>query len=263
MIKKSTLLGTSMTLMLCSMAPLAQASIFEFNPSDFGGTDATYSGDELVGTFSTGFTSADAFATFSTTGWLRVDTINLNSSAVSTGGLNTDYQLWFEFSYDASGGTGGSIAPFYNIDAASFSLYAASGVGRSFNTATGGTGTPTVGDKDGTEVLLATGGDELFGGGVVNFQNQAFFGLDTDFDLVELGTFFTAPDPFYNLAFQSSSSVTPTLDFEGGTGTLNGTGEFRVEEVPEPASLALIGFGLLALGWTVTRRREGQFGRHS
>lgn len=265
MIMKNAFLGTSMALILGSAAPLAQANVFEFNPVNFGGTDDTFSGDELVGKFSTGFTSTDGFASFTATGWFQVQTINLNSAAQLTGGLNTNdpnnppgaYDLWFEFEYTASGGAGGGIAPSYTIDSVSYDMYAGSGTDRDFVTATNGGGTPMVTTNSGTNTLIGTA-NTFVGGGIANFASSSTSSVDTDFSLVDLGTFFTAPDPFFNLAFQSASTVLPSLNDELTAGTLNGTteGRFASTPVPEPTSMALIGLGLIALGWTASRRRQ-------
>lgn len=262
MTTKNALLGTSMALILGSTAPLAQADgVFEYNPSGFGGTNGTFTGDELTGQFSTAFTSTDAFASFAAEGWFKVNTINLNHTAQPTGGLDTNdinngvgaYDLWFEYTYTGSGGPGGVLAPNYDIDSVSFELYAGSGSDRDFNVANGAL--PSVVTNSGTNTLIGTS-DSVLGGGVVNFSTQSFSAVDTNFEIQNMGTFFTAPNPFFDLAFQSSSTVTPDLDFVAGTGDLTGTAEIRFGSVPEPTSLALMGLGLLALGWTASRRRQ-------
>ena len=259
---KTSFLGTSMAFILGSAASLAQANVFEFNPVNFGGTDDTFVGNELVGQFSNLFTSTDQFETFSATGWFNVNTINLNSNAQPTGGLDTNdpnngvglYDLWFEYTYEASGGIAGQIAPSYTIDSVSLNLYAGSGTDRDFILATD-PGGPAVVTNSGTSTLIGSS-TQILGGGIINFQHQSFAAVDMDFQLEDLGTFFTAPDPFFNLAFQAASTVIPTLDFDTGTGTLTGTTEIRFERVPEPTSLALLGLGMLALGWTASRRRQ-------
>ena len=206
---------------------MAHAGLFEYNPSGFGGTNGTFSGDELVGRFSTALESTDEFATFNADGWFQVQTVNLGSTAQLTGGLDSSgpnasgtYQLWAEFQYAASGGPGGGIALTYDIDSFSFDLYAGSGTDRDFILSTDSSGTgPDVVTNSGSETLLGNSSNTL-GGGIVNFQNQSFLALDADFELENLGTFFTAPDPFFDLVFQSASTVLPILNNDLTAGTL-------------------------------------------
>jgi hypothetical protein len=82
--------------------------------------------------------------------------------------------------------------------------------------------------------------------------NCGSFGTTTSFNLTGPGMqYFTLPIPFYNVSFQSGqlNNFAPT-----GTVTINGSLDVVFQAVPEPATLALLGLGLLGVG--VARRRS-------
>lgn len=86
--------------------------------------------------------------------------------------------------------------------------------------------------------------------------NCGSFGASSTFNLTADGRqYFVAPNPFYNISFQSGqlNNFSPT-----GTQVINGSLDviFGGAEVPEPASVALIGLGLAGLA--ISRRRRAK-----
>jgi hypothetical protein len=91
-------------------------------------------------------------------------------------------------------------------------------------------------------------------GGTGNYCGS--FGTTTTFNLTALGSaYFTSPAPFYNMSFESGQleNFTPSA-----TQTIMGS--LNVEfgnRVPEPASVALLGIGLVGLSLSLRRRKQG------
>lgn len=135
------------------------------------------------------------------------------------------------------------------------------------NNQTGTVTAPTTGTGDfiisngGDDIVLATGAP-LAGSGMLDPTlstcgnggiNCGSFGSTTSFNLTSAGMgFFVSPNPFYALSFQSGqlNNFSPT-----GTQIINGSLDVVFGDVPEPASLGLLGLGLLGLGFVRSRKQ--------
>lgn len=215
----------------------------------------TFSGSETSGTFNVSlkwnagqFVGNDGSTALAS---------QLGSSSSSQYGLYALYQGTGTFNSTASGtvfsfAPGGSLSLF--ADAQSNTQFVQPGDGAMGFTTTNNaddvliaTGTPTSGEGR-LDPTLSTCG-------ITNGINCGSFGASSTFNLTAAGSeYFVAPNPFYNISFQSGqlNNFTPT-----GTQVINGSLDVIFggsSEVPEPATVAMVGLGLLGLG--LSRRRK-------
>jgi len=243
----------------------ASAGVFEVNPT---GNSANFTADRIGGTY-TEVATFNANGTFDVSLYFRATSFVNAGTAIESGdtGLGNNYGMYAV--YKASGtvaqegsntkftflpGTGG-LSLFLDTNRnTSVASNAATGTG-DFSFANNGddlllaTGNPLAGEGN-LDPTLSTCGTGS-GAGI----NCGSFGSTTSFNLTADGkNFFVAPNPFYNLSFQSGQLTRFTAT---NTQTITGSLDVVFEnaaEVPEPASVGLLGLGMLGL--YAARRRN-------
>lgn len=259
---RKALLGVSATGVLAVASTDAMAVVFpDFTvTTDAYGTDLTFQADKIVGNYVevvtfNGDGTFDVSIKYEAGQFVANDgTTALNAA---TTGLGSQYGLYALFQ---GSGTFSSVGTTTNFTLVSGSLSAyIDDLLNTILTAPASGAAPWTVANNADDDLIATG-SLVEGSGTLNTScppstiNCGSFGQTTTFNLTAAGSsFFTSPIPFFNLSLQSGQFN----NFEPvGTQTINGSMDTVFAAVPEPASLGLLGMGLLAMGFSLRKKRS-------
>ncbi len=210
------------------------------------------------------FTSDSTFVVtldFVAQGFNHDDTDPALSKSLTAGqtGLGVNYGLMAILNGSGTYTTSGGVTTFSLNPGGALTLSYDDGANASFIAPAAPGGSFAIAPNGDTIITLATGG-AMTGNGSVNCTAPNLcgaFGQETSFALTAAGSsFFVAPDPFYGLSLQSGQ-VEGFPVTVGGTVTSSGSlNAVFASSIPEPASLAMMGFALAAFAVARYRKRS-------